>query len=75
MLRQLRLLRKNRNMENTIKYISQSKTQLAKRYNVSLPTFNNWLKDIEGLKLRPNQRVFTPRQIEYIFKDVGEPPN
>ncbi len=63
-----------KNMEK-IKCKSQSKKQLAKRYNVSIPTFNKWLSGLIDLNTYPNQRVFTPKQVENIYYYLGEPPD
>lgn len=50
-----------------------SKTQLAKLYRVSYNTFMVWIKNIPELKLSRNQRIFTPTQLEIIFRELGEP--
>ena len=52
---------------------SYSKSQLAKLYNVSYNTIMKWLKAIPELNLTPKQRIFTPKQIEIIFNELGEP--
>ncbi len=52
---------------------SYSKTQLAKLYHVSYNTFMSWIKNIPELKLSPKQRIFTPKQIEILFRELGEP--
>jgi hypothetical protein len=48
-----------------------NKTILAQKYGISLPTLNKWLADIPELKLRPYQRIFTPRQLDIIDKEIG----
>lgn len=50
-----------------------TKKQLSKKYHVSYNTFNIWLSQIPDLKLRYRQRVLTPKQIELIYKVIGEP--
>lgn len=50
-----------------------TKSKLAKLYGVHPSTFNNWIKKIPNLKLMPNQRIFTPRQVEIIYNHLGEP--
>lgn len=52
---------------------SYSKTQLAKLYHVSYNTFKKWIKNIPELKLSQKQRLFTPKQVEILFKELGEP--
>lgn len=52
---------------------SYSKTQLAKIYGVCYNTFMVWIKNIPELKLSPKQRIFTPNQLEIIFRELGEP--
>jgi hypothetical protein len=50
-----------------------TKKQLAKKYLVSYNTFNRWLSQIPELNLQFRQRLLTPKQIELIFKVIGEP--
>jgi len=50
-----------------------SKTELAHLYHVNYNTFMKWIKNIPELKLTTKQRIFTPKQIEIIFKELGEP--
>ena len=50
-----------------------SKTELAKLYGVHITTLMNWIKKIPNLKLTPNQRIFTPRQVQIIYDHLGEP--
>ena len=50
-----------------------TKTELAKKYGVHYNTFLNWLKRIPELKLNSKQRVLTPKQVELIFRHLGEP--
>ena len=52
---------------------SYSKTQLAKLYHVSYNTIMKWIKNIPDLKLTPKKRIFTPKQLEIIFRELGEP--
>ncbi|MFY7935991.1 MAG: hypothetical protein ACOVOQ_01335 [Flavobacterium sp.] len=57
------------------RFESQSKSQLSKRYKVSLPTFNTWLDMIPDLNLIKNKRILTPKQVEKVFNHLGEPPD
>lgn len=50
-----------------------TKKQLAKKYLISYNTFNNWLSAIPDLNLRHRQRMLTPRQVDLIYKALGEP--
>jgi hypothetical protein len=50
-----------------------TKKQLAYLYGVSIPTLNKWLTNIPELRLIPNQRVFTPKQMEIIYFEIGKP--
>ena len=55
------------------------KGELAKKYKVSLKTFNTWIKDIPGLAmLYPRQKILTPKQVriivEYLHKSKNKTP-
>lgn len=55
------------------------KDELAKKYKVSLKTFNVWIKDIPGLvMLYPTQKILTPKQVriivEYLYKEKHKTP-
>jgi transposase len=50
-----------------------SKTELSRMYNVHYDTFKKWLKNVPDLDLKPAQRILTPKQVEKIFKHLGEP--
>jgi len=52
---------------------TKTKSELAKLYGVHVSTFMNWIKEIAELKLNPSQRIFTPKQVELIYKNLGEP--
>lgn len=52
---------------------TKSKSELAKLYGVHVSTFMNWIKEIADLKLKPNQKIFTPKQVELIYENLGEP--
>jgi transposase len=52
---------------------SYTKTQLAKQYHVSYNTFMKWIKNIPELNLSPKQRIFTPKQLEIVLRELGEP--
>ncbi len=49
------------------------KSALAKKLGVSLPTLNDWIKDIPGLKISPKQRLLSPKQLETIIEHIGMP--
>lgn len=57
------------------RFESQSKSQLSRRFKVSLPTFNSWLELIPDLNLVKNKRILTPKQVEMVFSHLGEPPD
>ena len=61
------------NNHNTMKIKSSTRTQLAANYDVSLTTFNKWLKKIDNLNLDPGTRILSPKQVELIVKHLGEP--
>jgi hypothetical protein len=50
-----------------------SKKELAALYGVHSVTLVKWLKSINGLELKKNQKILTPMQITIIFKSLGEP--
>lgn len=52
-----------------------SKSKLARAYQVDLRTFNRWLKSLHGSMGQPHGRLFTPLQVEHIFKSFGKPKN
>ncbi|RFS16089.1 hypothetical protein [Emticicia sp. C21] len=56
------------------RYEAQTKQQLSQRYQVSMPTFNKWLNRIPKLKLMKFQKVLTPKEVETIYKYLGESP-
>ncbi len=56
-----------------MKIKSSTRTQLAANYDVSLATFNKWLKKIDSLNLDPGTRILSPKQVELIVKHLGEP--
>jgi hypothetical protein len=60
-------------MSDTNKFPPMNRTELARKYKVSLPTFNKWLGLISNLVLIENQRIFTPKQVELIINHLGEP--
>jgi hypothetical protein len=57
----------------TQKYHSTTRTELAQRYGVSMPTFKKWLMLIPNLEIADNIRTLTPKQVEAIFIHLGEP--
>ena len=50
-----------------------SKTQLAKAYGVDVRTFNKWLKNFQKQIGKQMGRLYTPRQINVIFREIGYP--
>lgn len=50
-----------------------SKIQLARKYGVSYNTFKKWLIAIPDIKVMPTKRLLTPKEVEIIFKVLGEP--
>ena len=48
--------------------------ELSKKYLVSYNTFKKWIKSIPELRLSANQRLLTPKQIDIIYTNLGEPP-
>ena len=56
-----------------MKIKSYGKTELAKIYGVNLATFKNWLDDVPRLVLKPNQRIFTPKQVRQIVAHLDSP--
>ena len=54
-------------------YKPLTKKELSKKYMVSYNTFIKWLKNVPELKLYANQRTLTPKQIEIIYNELGQP--
>jgi len=54
-------------------YKPLTKKELSKKYMVSYNTFIKWLKNVPELKLYENQRTLTPKQIEIIYNELGQP--
>lgn len=52
-----------------------TKKELSKKYLVSYSTFIKWLQSIPELNLSVNQRILTPKQINIIYENIGEPPS
>jgi transposase len=50
-----------------------SKKELAAMYGVHTVTLIKWLKSINGLELKRNQKILTPLQLNIIFTALGEP--
>lgn len=48
-------------------------TDLAKVYGVSYPTIKKWLLSIPELSVKQSRRVFTPKELELIFRRLGQP--
>ncbi len=71
----MRTLYKQHIMSNPSKYHPMNRTELARKYKVSIPTLKKWLGLIPELILIENQRIFTPKQVEIIITHLGEPPD
>lgn len=52
---------------------SFTKKELSKKYGVHYNTFLKWLKEIKNLEINPKQRLLTPKQVEIIYQELGEP--
>lgn len=62
-------------MNINTKFPPMNRSEFARKYKVSVPTFNKWLVLIPNLSLMENQRIFTPKQVEIIINHLGEPPD
>lgn len=53
------------------------KSELADMYATNVETLMRWLRpfsdDLEEMGYRKMQRIFTPRQVKFIFETIGEP--
>ena len=56
-----------------MKIKATTRTALASLYEVSLVTFNKWLMEIEELKLDPKKRILSPKQVQIIVENLGDP--
>lgn len=61
-------------MENQ-KYPLMTRTQIAQKYQVCLPTLNKMLSQIPDFVLDKSSRILTPKQVTIIFEHLGEPPD
>ena len=48
-------------------------SKLARDYNVHVITLKKWLADYPELKLNKSRRTLTPKQVQDIYKLIGEP--
>ncbi len=48
-------------------------SELARQFGVSYPTFKKWLSGISELRKTDGRRVFTPKELDIIFKTLGVP--
>ncbi len=48
-------------------------SELARQFGVSYPTFKKWLSGISELGNTNGRRVFTPKELDIIFKVLGVP--
>ena len=51
---------------------AQTKTDLARLYEVDPRTFAKWLKPFD-IKPLPGTYSFTPEQVKHIYETIGEP--
>lgn len=51
---------------------AQTKTDLARLYEVDPRTFAKWLKTLDIVPL-PGTYSFTPEQVKQIYEKIGEP--
>lgn len=58
---------------NPKKKILQTRKDLYTYYRVSDKVFATWLRGIQDRLGKINGRVFTPKQIEIILDEFGEP--
>ncbi|MBK6976979.1 MAG: DUF4248 domain-containing protein [Cytophagaceae bacterium] len=56
-----------------MKIKATNRTAMASLYEVSLVTFNKWLMEIEELKLDPKKRILSPKQVQIIVENLGDP--
>ncbi|MBK9935262.1 MAG: hypothetical protein IPP61_05015 [Cytophagaceae bacterium] len=56
-----------------MKIKATNRTAMASLYEVSLVTFNKWLMEIEDLKLDPKKRILSPKQVQIIVENLGDP--
>lgn len=60
-------------MNKKIHQTAMNRSTLAAKYGVSYNTFRKWLLDIPNLELSPKSRLLTPRQLQLIYEELGEP--
>lgn len=57
--------------------ITRNKKQLAQEYGVSLSTLNKMLqpllKELKAMNFHKGLTVFTPKQIKFIYEELGDP--
>jgi hypothetical protein len=56
-----------------VKIQTYNKTQLAKMYGVDIRTFNAMLETVPFQLKKVGRVLFTPKQVEIIFKNLGAP--
>lgn len=59
--------------DKEVKIQAYSKKQLADLYKISLLTLNSWLKPFENEIGCYRGKCYTPKQINTIFKYIGNP--
>jgi hypothetical protein len=52
---------------------SMTKSALAEKYNIHVNTLREWLKSVPNLEMKPFQKVLNPKQLEHIYRHLGEP--
>lgn len=53
--------------------VSKTKKELKNDYGISYQTLNKWLKSVPGLILDRYTKIFTPNQLELIYRHLGKP--
>lgn len=59
-------------MTNAPDKLPNSAKELRLLYNVSKPTWSAWLDAIRD-QVRPNAKIYTPKEIKAITTHLGEP--
>lgn len=62
-------------MERLKRYKAFSKSQLANAYEISIETFNSWIKPFKDQIGDYRGKMYTPKQVQIIFERLGEPEN
>jgi len=60
-------------MENEVKVIAQSKSQLAEAYCVTLKVFLQWIEPLNEKLGEYRAKTYTPKQVRIIYEYLGRP--